>query len=393
MFFVVKFICKIKNKKMNHKILSIIVAVSVLIVLVLGYIFFIGDINKKNVPTSDPTSSEKKSETKSIAKAVDTSNWKIYKNETFGYELKYPADWEIGTIFGADPYTFSAPDFSPANRSENVKTIPSFSISSIHKIAEGETVETNMPLGNPDGKIIEKKLIKIDGRDAMFAEYFKSGYGEKDSKVGRVQQQIKVIDAGVTYFFEMQEYNREKEFSESSASWENKEIFQAILDSFKFLENNQVNITLSGGITEGTLYTNEDFGFSVNLPVGWEKYKVSIQQDKGDDKHTYIYFLMPTTDKNVGYFDKKTGKIVLGFAEIFVVTATDLATWNKDASSKECLENPNPECPDAGSVLDKNDKYVFTANYGNGILPKDVQKFVESGSAAKFLSGKFKLEK
>jgi hypothetical protein len=376
---------------MNKKLSIVVISLLVLIIGGLSALLFLFYRQNKAISPAVETKAEEAKKAV-VAEKIDTSGWKLYRNETFGYELKYPSDWVIGTTFGADPYSFSAPDFSPAkNYSDGLQTIPSFSISSIHKIDEGEMVEMGMPLGNPDGRIIKKQWIKIDGRDAFFVEYLKNGYGDPNGKVGRVQEQIKVIDSGVAYYIDMQEYTQDEKLLESSAAWENNATFQAILDSFHFLENNKVKITLSGVASKEIFYTNKDFGFSVALPEGWEKYQVSVQQDKGDDKHTYLYFLMPTTDKNAGYFDKKTGKVVKGLAEIFVITATDLATWNKDANSQECLENPNPSCPDVQGVIGKNSHYVFEASYGNGLLPKDVQKFVESGSAAKFLADKFKL--
>jgi hypothetical protein len=138
------------------------------------------------------------------------------------------------------------------------------------------------------------------------------------------------------------------------------------------------------------VYTNNDFRFKVTLPKEWEKYQVSVQRDKGDDKHTYIYFMMPTAEKSWnGSYDKNTGKLIPGMADIFVITANDLATWNKDLKSKECKENPNPSCPYEGSVIAKNGKYVFDASYGNGLLPPDVQKFRVGKSAVEFLSGRF----
>jgi putative hemolysin len=140
------------------------------------------------------------------------------------------------------------------------------------------------------------------------------------------------------------------------------------------------------------IYKNNEFNFSVTLPKEWEKYQVSIQKDKGDDKHTYIYFMMPTAEKSwTGSYDKNTGGVIPGMADIFVITANDLSTWNKDLNSKECKENPNPSCPYEGSVLAKNSKYVFDASYGNGLLPPDVQKFRAGDSAIKFLAGRFKL--
>jgi putative hemolysin len=140
------------------------------------------------------------------------------------------------------------------------------------------------------------------------------------------------------------------------------------------------------------IYTNTDYGFQVSLPKSWEKYQVSIQRDKGDDKHTYFYFMLPTSDKDwLGSYDKNTGKAIPGMVDIFVITANDLATWNKDLNSTECKENPNPSCPYEGSVVAKNNKYVFDAGYGNGLLPPDVDKFRSAKSAEEFLNGKFKL--
>jgi putative hemolysin len=142
----------------------------------------------------------------------------------------------------------------------------------------------------------------------------------------------------------------------------------------------------------GIIYTNTDYGFQVTLPKGWEKYQVSVQRDKGDDKHTYFYFMLPTSDKSwIGSYNKNTGKSIAGMVDIFVITANDLATWNKDLNSTECKENPNPSCPYEGSVVAKNNQYVFDAGYGNGLLPPDVEKFRSAKSAQEFLNGKFKL--
>ncbi|EKE19147.1 MAG: hypothetical protein ACD_9C00118G0001, partial [uncultured bacterium] len=167
---------------------------------------------------------------------------------------------------------------------------------------------------------------------------------------------------------------------------------EAMLNSFRFLDKNYFDNPDFEEDMKKLSYSNEEFGFSVTLPEEWDKYQVSVQNDKGDDKHTYIYFMMPTVDKSWGgSFNKNTGKAIPGMVDIFVITATDLATWNNDTKSKECLENPNPSCPQIESVIGKNEKYVFTASYGNGTLPSDVEKFIEEGSAAKFLQGKFEI--
>jgi hypothetical protein len=170
---------------------------------------------------------------------------------------------------------------------------------------------------------------------------------------------------------------------ESNNYPEMDDLFQKVFANFKAIGNK---------VASSLIYKNTDYGFQVALPKGWEKYQVSIQWDKGDDKHTYIYFMLPTANKSwVGSYNRNTGKTIPGMVDIFVITANDLNTWNKDLNSTECQENPNPSCPYEGSVVARNNKYVFDASYGNGLLPPDVEKFRSAKSAQEFLTGKFQL--
>lgn len=379
-----------ENEKVDRRIPSwVAIPIVLFIAGLIGFIFWMKGKDAAQPVVQNAVQEEKK--TKSEEK-VDTSAWKLYQNTAYGYELKYPANWEIGTTFGANPATFSAPSFSLPNCSTEGGICPNFSVGNVHEITAGETVKSDINFG-PNDRMIAEKSMKISGEDASFVEYYQANYGHPDGQMGLVRQEMKVIHSGTLYRIYIDEKNPDMSKIKTSADWQYEKTFEAILASFKFIDR-AVGVGYPAPIVaaEEVLYANQEFGFSVALPEGWENYKVSVQQDKGDDKHTYIYFLMPSTDKSAGYYDKGTGKIVPGFSEIFVIVATDLATWNKDANSKECLENPNPDCPDANDVLAKNGKYVFSASYGNGVIaPKDVQKFIEGTSAAKFLSGKFQL--
>lgn len=381
---------------MNKKIL--LTSIALITISIGGFLiyFFLVLVanNDPTVPSGVPESVRpiEKELPKMEEPAADTTNWKLYQNKQYGYELKYPANWEIGTTFNADPATFSAPSFSLPNCLENDSGVcPDFMIGNIHKVEPGETIKRDISFDAND-KIIAEKNIKISGKDASFIEYYQASYGRRDGSMGLVRQEMKVIHNGVLYriYISEIEYPSKTNGIKTSADWKYRKTFEAMLKSFRFLEDSDVLPTVN--TASGVLYTNKEFGFSVLLPLGWEKYQVSVQKDKGDDKHTYIYFLMPTTDKNASAYDKNTGKLIAGLTDIFAITATDLDTWNHDANSKECKENPTPDCLEIGNVVGKNSQYVFSASYGNGIIPKDAQKFVEEGSAAKFLSGKFNLQ-
>jgi hypothetical protein len=369
---------------MNKKIALIIIA----LIVIISAVSFFGYYSQKQKGQAVPSATLPASDDKEIAKAVtdeiDAAEWVLYENEQYGYALKYPAGWKIGTTFGADPATFSAPSFTPENCFESEDGIcPRFSIGNIHEIEAGETIENDINL-DATSRVITKKDITIGGEDASFIEYYHATYGRRDGRMGLVRQEMKVIRDGVMYRFYIEEYSADIEKIRTSADWKYGKIFDAMLASFTFISS-------SDREEEGVSYINNDFGFIVSLPEIWEGYQVSVQRDQGDDKHTYIYFLMPTADKNSAAFDKNTGKLVYGLADIFAITVTDLAFWNTALVSEECQKNPTPDCPDEKSVVGKDDQYVFSATYGNGTLPEDALKFKEGSSAANFLNGKFQL--
>lgn len=375
---------------MNKKV-SIVMAI-LIVVLVGGLmavlILLMGKRNQAVI--LEVPSVVQKSHVADATKDAKVNEWEIYQNTAYGYELEYPADWKIGTTFGADPKTFSAPGFTPVDCVDGT-VCPSFAIGNVHEIAGGESVEGDVRVNTSD-KVIARSEIEISGEKAYFVEYYQTSYGRKDGGTGLVRQEIKLIHKNTVYRFYIDEYNPDINKIKTSADWEYKKVFEHMLETFKFVENNAMDNPQIEKTTEEISYVNKDFKFSVALPTGWEKYQVSVQRDKGDDNHTYIYFMLPTSDKSwSGAYDKNTGKIIPGMVEIFVITAKDLATWNKDIASKECLNNPTPDCPDVNDVLAKDAKYVFTASYGNGMLPVDLQKFVKKGTATEFLEGKFKL--
>jgi hypothetical protein len=262
-----------QNKKGNIAVTTIIIVIVAITAGIIGWMFAKKSQAPISQPTIQPITQETASGTKAIEK-IDTSNWELYQNIKFGYEIKYPDDWEIGTLNNVPAKDFSAPYFAPKS---SEKIHPNLMVGNIHKIDAGETVETGIPLGaGSDYKLIDKKLIKVGGKDAALVEYFQSGYGRKNGQTGMVRQQIKVINGDISYLISLDEENEDINVLDSSKLWEKTAIFQAMLDSFRFLETNYMDAS-----SQEIIYSNSKYQFSLKLPVTWQGYKVSEMGNDG----------------------------------------------------------------------------------------------------------------
>lgn len=102
--------------KLNNKgfanIIAIIVAVVVLIGAGVGYL-----VVKKRTPITTP-------ETPAVSTQEtitdETTDWKIYRNEEYGFEFKYPPTWfifESSNYVNLSDYDIYAPEYERGNRS------------------------------------------------------------------------------------------------------------------------------------------------------------------------------------------------------------------------------------------------------------------------------------
>ena len=118
---------------MTKSMKNILIIVAVLIIAGLGYTFWPKDMidDGQNTNNQSPTEQMQQNkqiidnqeleieiaqgEPKVITSDIDTSNWKTYRNEELGFELKYPREWEYRGN-GYQYYQFSpAPVATPSN--------------------------------------------------------------------------------------------------------------------------------------------------------------------------------------------------------------------------------------------------------------------------------------
>lgn len=290
---------------MNQHIKTSLGVIIILIVAITAGMFVW--LSQKNNPIETQTQMVKvNSDKNQKIKAIDeTANWKTYQNNQYGYELKYPADWKITTMGNVDPATFSAPDFeSPDCSNSEAKICDRLSVGNIHKAENNETIESDISL-NTNDKVITKKTIKISGEDASFVEYYQANYGRKDGKSGLVRQEIKTMHQGTVYRIYVDEYNADINKIKTSADWENKAVFEAIITSFKFLDAND-NQT-----ADRKTYRNEKYGFSIQLPIEWKSYSeydgkiLANSPDKFDSNPTILTGTPPKLDFQISLIENQ----------------------------------------------------------------------------------------
>ena len=69
---------------MKPKLLKIILVVIVIFIVAVGYLFLTGKIGQKEESTEKVVND--------TISTAETSDWKTYKNEKYGFEVEYPAN-------------------------------------------------------------------------------------------------------------------------------------------------------------------------------------------------------------------------------------------------------------------------------------------------------------
>lgn len=122
-----------------------------------------------NVATSTPAADNNKNENiASSTDEIDTSDWKVYRNEEYGYIIKYPKNW---VVFDNNPYIpihssvqfnhsvsktegaafrINIPEYGHGAESYEIISVESFQLSGIEaqKILRKKSEQLNTEMGN-----------------------------------------------------------------------------------------------------------------------------------------------------------------------------------------------------------------------------------------------------
>ena len=187
-------------------------------------------------------------------KKIDTSDWRTYQNEEFGFEMKYPEDWE---------YTFKDIN-SHFQGSVLMENSVSFRPKNDHPNANFEVAFNNSPIKNNDYCLNNKEeTIYINNIKAVKCKLSLNPDGYKDVSVFGYEG-----DLGTKIFFSKNSnYNYVIYFKDETIA-DYKIVLNQILSTFKFINQQE------------TLCTDE----SVGAGIGSDVYPI-------DSKYKNIHFL------------------------------------------------------------------------------------------------------
>lgn len=190
--------------------------------------------------------------------SVDTSTWKVYRNERYEFELKYPEEWKVET-------------FTTNNGETNL---------SVYNIATYEAEMRSLE-GNEGTDAFPRSLwimpIKING---SVEEFIQTKYAikekpiiqQRDFPTGATAMEIEyltddwpgrhklILFSNSKYVFELEVFGGTLAYR----SDEEERIYQAIINNFKLLNS---SVSLDTFIWK--IYRNENMGFELQYPANW----------------------------------------------------------------------------------------------------------------------------
>ncbi|MFH1565177.1 MAG: hypothetical protein ABIC82_05025 [bacterium] len=191
---------------------------------------------------------------------IDTSDWLVYRNEEYGFEVKYPGEWAVEEKNSSYNNDGVIGVFINLNQLEGFYIFP--------------RGEFDYGLGN---KIGSANLI-IDGRDAI-RDIYNNLY------------LIKFTDKNIYKDFRIELHYKDEK---------NLEKLNMILSTFKFIQENgtgEKNIDISNWQT----YRNEEYGFEFKHPTDWKVY--------GENLTSFIPNHYASIDEDeifeIGFFENK----------------------------------------------------------------------------------------
>ncbi|MCL5438573.1 MAG: hypothetical protein M1268_01120 [Patescibacteria group bacterium] len=216
----------------------------------------LGKVKAKITPT----------QTVSPTPTVDpTANWKTYTNSKFRFSFKYPPDIKISSTSGEFENGLNL-EFGKENSGMPILTV--WLTTGDYVKGRQNDLNTILSTNKLDDYNYQISAKKIDGKNLyVYTQEFDSS-SNKFAPPGGPLYRVGALGTINNIFFDIF-YNSNKETSK-----QDQQIFDQILSTFKFLDQNQTIDSSSWAL----ILTNKTYGYSVKIPNGWS-YK---ENDSGD---------------------------------------------------------------------------------------------------------------
>jgi len=150
----------------------------------------------------------------------EITSWRTYKNEEYGFKIKYPPNWVVGEKPGFPIIISNNCEFKSGELCQNIY---------IYMGSLKDDLDyTPFFIINPNDKILNEKFVTIDKNKLIKQfDYFQANYGLK----GKWMHVVVVHHGSIKYTITYEETQKDEIINNRSPNWKKIDLFNKILST------------------------------------------------------------------------------------------------------------------------------------------------------------------